>query len=91
MSSARSAAGDVLPQGRLGPAAVGVVGQVGPRSGDDPAGGRELLIGEPVIERRQQLSQRQVSGCAEHDHVEIGDRDDGRRHGLPLLDRGHAQ
>ena len=37
-----------------------------------------LPVTEPVVERRQQLAQRQVAGRAEHHAVEGGDGNDLR-------------
>ena len=71
---------DVLAQRLAGALAVGVVVQVGARRGDDVRIRRHLAVAEAVVERRQQLAQRQVAGGAEHHAVEGRDGND-LRHG----------
>ena len=71
---------DVLTQRLAGALAVGFVVEVGACRGDDVRVRRHLAVAEPVVERRQQLAQRQVAGGAEHHAVEGRDGDD-LRHG----------
>ena len=66
---------------RLGRAlAKPVVVQIGARRADDARFRRHLPVAEPVVQRRQQLAQRQVAGGAEHHAVERRNRNDLDRH-----------
>ena len=70
----------MLPQCCLGALAVTVVVQIGSGCRNDPARCGKLLVLKAVIQSRQKLAQREVAGGAEHDHVELGDRDDRSCH-----------
>ena len=71
---------DVFTQRLAGALAVGFVVEVRACRGDDVRIRRHLAVAEPVVQRRQQLAQRQVAGRAEHHAVE-GRNGDDLRHG----------
>jgi len=58
------------------------VGQRAARHRDDAAAGGHLAVREAIVQRRQQLAQREVAGSAEDDEIE-------RRHRYDLGGQGH--
>ncbi len=51
--------------------AVAVVVEVAPGDADDPVAGGQLALAVAVVQRREQLAQRQVAGAAEHREVTV--------------------
>ena len=51
--------------------AVAVVVEVAARDADDPVAGGQLALAVAVVERREQLAERQVAGAAEHREVTV--------------------
>ena len=68
--------GNVLGERFLGAAAEALIAQIGPCGADDARIVGDLAVAAAVVQRRQQLAQRQVAGGAEHHAVERLDRND---------------